>query len=79
MDPAKFHLIAGRRNGKSLLSTQLTRALMRAEVYHYVDHKDGVWHFVSQNQLEPLTDEEKELLLATIGVQNVPYEIVFDN
>ena len=79
MDPARFHIISGRGNGKSALSMKLTRALIRADVCHYVDHKNFVWHLVSQNKSEPLTDEEKELLITTIGVRNVPYEIVFDN
>lgn len=77
--PSKMHIVCARGNGKSSLGVKLTTAIIRANVYQYFDPLRDEIHFISKSSLAPLTDEEKELITATLGIHMCPYKVVFDN
>lgn len=74
-------MIAARGNGKSTQALELGLAMIRADVYIYPDHAKGELHVVSRNTKEPLTDEEKVIIMANDGKRLAKhgYRIVFDN
>lgn len=77
--PTKIHICSARGNGKSTIAVKLCEAVVRADVFHWINHRTKEVHFYSRNEEKPLTTEEKELIEGTLRNKMIPYKIVFDN
>ena len=76
--PANFYMLPARGNVKSLGDAQLYEAIIRADLYQRFDFWACTVYFYSNNQKEPLTEEEKYLLrnrlVSTMPRLNVVFE-----
>ena len=77
--PAKWRLVAARGNGKSSLSVKLCEAVIRADVYQWFDVRTNTVHFYSMNKDAPLTDEEKGLIMRSLGKSTCPIRVIFED
>lgn len=61
------------------LTPQLAAAVVRADVYQLFDYLNLTVHFYSNNQAEPLTEEEKYLIRQWFGRTVPNIAIVFED
>ena len=73
----KIYAITGRGNDKSNLRRRLIEAIIRADVDILHDPIKRIAYVTSRNKAEPLTDEEKKLII-NFFITGGRYTVVFE-